>query len=132
MEIKVGMKCRQNKVIEDYNFNYVGKEFVINKVTDTVVTGLGNGVGFGIARNEFENYFELVIEPVIGVSKVDFKDGIKTIRHDRATIVILEDGNKGVAKCLPEDVYDEEKGYEIAYTKAMIKSLSKKLKRLCK
>ena len=64
MNIEVGMKCKQVKVIEDYGFDYIGEEFEITKATDIMVMGKGYevGVGFGIERDQFENYFELIKE----------------------------------------------------------------------
>jgi len=59
MNIEVGMKCRQIKVIEDYGFDYIGEEFEITKATNTIVMGKGYkngfGIGFGIDTGEFEN-----------------------------------------------------------------------------
>jgi len=56
----------------------------------------------------------------------------KVIQNNNATIVILEDGSKGVSKCLPIDTYNETKGIKIAYIRAKIKSLQKELKTLTK
>lgn len=132
MKIEVGMKCEQKAVIEEYGFNYVGHEFEITKVTDTVIMGKGLSLGgvFGIEREKFGEYFEIVQEVGQHVNEVLTKDDNKVIRNGMATIVILADGSKGVSKCLPEDEYDAELGYEIALTKAQIKSLSKKLRKL--
>ena len=59
-------------------------------------------------------------------------ESYKLITNGNTTIIILDDGCKGVAKCLPSDEYDLDKGVDIAYTKAMIKSYQKKLKGLIK
>lgn len=56
----------------------------------------------------------------------------KIIHNKNATIVILDDGCKGVAKCSPEDEFDKTKGIKIAYLRAKIKSLQKELKSLTK
>ena len=56
----------------------------------------------------------------------------KIIQNNNATIVILEDGSKGVSKCLPTDAYNETKGIKIAYLRAKMKSLNKELKLLTK
>lgn len=56
----------------------------------------------------------------------------KVIHNENATIVILDDGSKGVARCCPEDTYDKVKGIKIAYLRAKIKSLNKELKQLVK
>lgn len=56
----------------------------------------------------------------------------RLIFNQNATICILDDGSKGVSKCMPEDKYDEVKGIKIAYLRAKIKSINKELKQLCK
>mgnify|MGYP006883105101 CR=1 FL=1 len=56
----------------------------------------------------------------------------KVIVNEPAVICILDDGSKGVSKCMEEDVFDENKGIKIAYIKAKIKSLQKELKQLSK
>ena len=56
----------------------------------------------------------------------------KVIHNDNATIIILDDGSKGVAKCAPDDFYDKTKGIKIAYLRAKIKSLNKELRQLVK
>jgi len=70
MKIEVGMKCKQNKAIEKFAFDFVGMEFEIIKVNDNVIMGKGDNVCFGIDINEFENYFELVKEEINGEFKV--------------------------------------------------------------
>jgi hypothetical protein len=86
------------------------------------------------------------LQPYIGVwkaisnkdNKVDVlttnvdKFSCKVIYNGNTTIVILEDGSKGISKCLPCDTYDRDKGRDIAYNRATIKSYEKKLKALCK
>jgi hypothetical protein len=47
------------------------------------------------------------------------------------TIVILDDGSRGVAKCSTRDEYNKLTGIKIAYIRAKIKSLEKELKELC-
>ena len=59
-------------------------------------------------------------------------ESYKLIINGNTTIVILDDGCKGVAKCMEGDEYDKDKGIDIAYTKAIIKSNQKKLKGLVK
>lgn len=56
----------------------------------------------------------------------------RVIHNDNATIVILDDGSKGVAKCCPNEEYNKIKGIKIAYIRAKIKSLQKELKVLTK
>jgi len=59
-------------------------------------------------------------------------ESYKLIINGNTTIVILDDGCKGIAKCLDSDVYDMDKGIDIAYTRAIIKSSQKKLRELVK
>lgn len=134
MGIDVGMKCEQIAPIEEYGFNYVGHEFEITKSNDMVIMGRGltTGVCFGIEKDKFSEYFEIKQENKQYANEVSINDDIKVIRNGVATIVILPDGCKGVSKCLPEDEYNADLGYEIALTKAQIKSLNKKLKKLSK
>lgn len=54
----------------------------------------------------------------------------KVIINDPCIIVFLKSGEKGIAKCMPEDAFDEQIGYEIAYCKAKIKALSNNIKSL--
>lgn len=56
----------------------------------------------------------------------------RIIFSGNATIVFLDDGTKGVAKCCPEDDFNETKGIKIAYLRAKIKSMQKELKGLTK
>lgn len=49
----------------------------------------------------------------------------KIIRQDNATVVILNDGSKGVAKCGEKEVYSRSVGLRIAYNRAVIAYLQK-------
>ncbi len=156
MSIEVGMKCRQVKVIEDYGFDYIGEEFEITKATDSIIMGKGYqaGVCFGIEVSEFEKYFELIVENPIhekytlevlpykvnwvisNKDKVEFKTvdseelSLDLILNGNNTIVILNDGSKGIAKCLPSDKYDANKGMNIAFIKALIEHYENELEML--
>lgn len=57
---------------------------------------------------------------------------IITNESNGTVVVILGDGTKGIARCLPEDEFDVEKGTDIAHVKAIIKLFQKKLKQLTK
>lgn len=129
MNIELGTKIKQIKFIKEFDFDYVGVEFVVTKSDEKIVMGRSGALNFGIEKDKLFDYFELVAETKNGV---EFIDDNKVIRNDRATIVILKDGTKGVSKCLPEDTYDSEKGYKIALNRAVIKSLQKELKQLIK
>ncbi|MDD4779105.1 MAG: aegerolysin family protein [Tissierellia bacterium] len=56
----------------------------------------------------------------------------KVIHQDNATIVILHDGSKGIAKCGKNDTFSRKTGLKIAYNRAMIEHLSKEIKELTK
>jgi len=56
----------------------------------------------------------------------------KVMHKDIATIVILEDGSKGVAKCNKEDNYSRKTGLKIAYNRAMIQHLLSEIEKLSK
>ncbi len=56
----------------------------------------------------------------------------KVIYNGKATIVILEDGTKGIAKCSPEDKFSVQMGHDIAIIRANIKKLQKDLRNLTK
>lgn len=60
------------------------------------------------------------------------KFACKIIYNGNTTIVILDDGSKGIAKCMPDDTYDKQKGIDIAGLKALVKSYQKKIKKLIK
>lgn len=48
----------------------------------------------------------------------DEKDVKKVIMNGRCVIVILENGDKGVAKCHPDDIFDKDIGFKVALKKA--------------
>lgn len=52
------------------------------------------------------------------------------IHHNQAIIYIINDKYKGVAKCSPNDKWDEKTGEKIAANRAMIKKLQAELKEL--
>lgn len=122
----------QTKLIEGYSqFNYIGELFKISEINDkcVVLENIKHGVGCGISRENLEDYFELHISDEEKSAK---EEGVKLIFSDRVIIAILEDGCKGISKCLENDIYNKDKGIEIAVTKAKIKSLKKKLRLLSK
>jgi len=59
-------------------------------------------------------------------------ESYKLIINGNTTIVILDDGSKGIAKCSLNDEYNMNKGIDIAYTRAIIESSQKKLRELVK
>jgi hypothetical protein len=86
---------------------------------------------------EYEPYSIPATKRIHGsvVDKFEVHDSgvvFKVIQNGRATIVILDDGSKGVSKCCPLDTYDEDKGLDIAWKRAWIKRLQKEVKVLAK
>jgi hypothetical protein len=125
MNIKIDEKYKQIKNVAGYPYNRTGEEWNVREITDTHIVLRNGYLGFGIEKEKFSEYFEK--------AKVAYTcqiEDAKVIRSGNATIVILTDGSKGISKCLPEDRYDPDKGFQIAYTKAKIKSLGKQLKQL--
>lgn len=59
-------------------------------------------------------------------------ESIKIIINKNTTIVLLEDGTKGIAKLNPSDTFDINKGIQIACHRAKIKQIEKELKQLIK
>lgn len=64
------------------------------------------------------------------VESEDFS--FRLIINGNATIIILNDGSKGVARCMPGDKYDANKGFYLAYYRAMVKSYGRKIKEMLK
>lgn|GEM_PF-6751684 len=56
----------------------------------------------------------------------------KVIYSGNVTIVILEDGSKGVAKRNPSDKYSKQIGHDIAHARARIERDKKEIKQLIK
>jgi len=57
---------------------------------------------------------------------------LKLIVDGDKTTIVFDDGSKGYTKCLPTDEYNLEKGKDIAYLKALIKSLEREIEELVK
>lgn len=140
-DVKVGEKYKQIKAVPFPKFDHVGETFEIGQVVEgSGVVAKGMGMYWGATFEELAEYFEYVPEkvPTLVLEKVaylTFEDDpipAKVIQNGPATIVILEDGTRGVSKCLPTDEFDEETGIEIAYVRARIKQLQKELKTLIK
>lgn len=126
MELKVGMKLELIKdlycgirVIEK------GEVFRVQHISANKVSLINNEIGVGVFElEEVKEYFKEHIEEI----KTD-EDVKRVIYSDKVTVVILNNGIKGIAKCLEEDEYDKKVGYRIAYLKAKVKEMNKELKR---
>ena len=139
-KIEVGMKVKQIKELP--RFNYIGTEFEITEIVDSIVMCKNGMMGFGLSENDFFTYFEVVqsvIKEEIEFVIIETVDGIKTTRKGLLTLVELPDGSQGASKPLPQDEYDAQRGYDIAFLKAdigadekVIKMKRKKLEELRK
>jgi len=128
VKIDVGMKVKQIKELP--GFNYIGDEFEVKEIVNSVVMCANSRMGFGISEDEFLNYFE-ILKPIIKEEEIEFitiVDGIKTTRKGKLTLVELPDGSRGYSKPLPQDTYDAQRGYDIAFMKADIRADEKVMK----
>ncbi|GAA0083396.1 hypothetical protein [Clostridium sp. CTA-6] len=64
---------------------------------------------------EFKGYN---LKVVLEKTKQNKVENIKHIINGRTTIVILENGKKGIAKCHSNDKFDKHEGFKIAYARA--------------
>lgn len=126
MELKVGMELELIKNL-DCGIRAIekGEVFRVKHISANKVSLINNEIGVGVFElEEVKEYFKEYIEEI----KVD-EDVKRVIYSDKVTVVILNSGIKGIAKCLEEDEYDKKIGYRIAYLKAKIKEMNKELKR---
>lgn len=126
MELKVGMKL---ELIKDLNCGIrvieKGEVFRVQHISANKVSLINNEIGVGVFElEEVKEYFKEHIKEI----KTD-EDVKRVIYSDKVTVVILNNGIKGIAKCLEEDEYDKKVGYRIAYLKAKVKEMNKELKR---
>lgn len=125
MELKVGMELELIKDL-DCGIRVIekGEVFRIQHISANKVSLINNEIGVGVFElEEVKEYFKEYIEEI----KTD-EDVKRVIYSDKVTVVILNSGIKGIAKCLDEDEYDKKVGYRIAYLKAKIKEMNKELK----
>ncbi|MEG1009283.1 MAG: hypothetical protein RSF67_05665 [Clostridia bacterium] len=129
-DINVGDKIRLTKDMGMLSSK--GEEFEITSKDETII-GFKNGRGYGgMTIEEIKVYFERVCPTPISTEVMRRGEALKVIVSGKTTIVILEDGTKGRSKCHEEDSFNKELGFDIAYTRATIRSLEKKLKRMIK
>ena len=125
MELKVGMKLELIKNL-DCGIRVIekGEVFRVQHISANKVSLINNEIGVGVFElEEVKEYFKEHIEEI----KTD-EDVKRVIYSDKVTVVILNSGIKGIAKCLDEDEYDKKVGYRIAYLKAKFKEMNKELK----
>ncbi|EQB4340929.1 hypothetical protein ACYJ2U_001648 [Clostridium botulinum] len=82
----------------------------------------------GITLEDFviENLHNEIIKGLKNKIKQNKVENIKHIINGRTTIVILEDGSKGIAKCHPKDEFDKQEGFRVAYARACGKEVNSK------
>ena len=125
MELKVWMKLELIKDL-DCGIRVIekGEVFRVQHISANKVSLINNEIGVGVFElEEVKEYFKEHIEEI----KTD-EDVKRVIYSDKVTVVILNNGIKGIAKCLEEDEYDKKVGYRIAYLKAKVKEMNKELK----
>lgn len=125
MELKVGMELELIKDL-DCGIRVIekGEVFRVQHISANKVSLINNEIGVGVFElEEVKEYFKEHIEEI----KTD-EDVKRVIYSDKVTVVILNSGIKGIAKCLEEDEYDKKVGYRIAYLKAKIKEMNKELR----
>lgn len=125
MELKVGMELELIKDLDcEIRVIEKGEIFRIQHISANKVSLINDGIGVGVFElEEVKEYFKEYIEEI----KTD-EDVKRVIYSDKVTVVILNSGIKGIAKCLEEDEYDKKVGYRIAYLKAKIKEMNKELR----
>ncbi len=122
-----GDKIKQVKEIN--GFNKVGCEFEVTDIDMGVISfmsSFGKGV---MSYDEFERYFEKVIEEVWSDWSLIVGEYIYSTRtKGMLTECKFDDGTHTFAKCLPEDEYSSNVGREICIKKWQLKKLEKELK----
>ena len=145
MNLKVGDKVRVRKDLrlgsykssDGFSTNSIVSAMTIHKgkiATITEINGnciridLDNGK-WGWIDTMFEEIKEEKVNEVI-FNKPSFihSDVTKVIRNDNCVVVILDTGEKGIAKCCPEDEFNLEVGYRISYQRATIERLKNEIK----
>ncbi len=125
MNLEVGMKL---ELIKDLDCGITviaaGELFEVKSILNKVSL-MNPRIGVGVFdAEEVREYFKEHVEEI----KAD-EDVKRIIYSDKVTVVILNSGIKGIAKCLENDTYNKEIGYRVAYLKAKIKEFNKELKR---
>lgn len=125
MNLEVGMRLELTKDLDcGIKVISAGEVFEVQSILGKISL-MNPMIGIGVFDfEEVNEYFKEYIEEI----KID-EDVKRVIYSDKATVVILNSGVKGIAKCLENDTYNKEIGYRVAYLKAKIKEMNKELKR---
>ncbi len=126
-DLKVGEYYNELPLLDTMKKDYGGKATTVNDVKEEAPHGfiyfLNGFGGFGWSESMLE-LFPLNHCPE---NKTVTESGATFIFRDNVTICILKAGErqfKGVAKCAPEDTWDESVGESWAYLRAMRKLLN--------
>lgn len=115
---------------------YFRGEYIYYFIDNKMITyGEDAHFTFGKKFIEFKELFPNYVNPTKtyhgdSCPLTNTQDVVKVIINDPCVIVFLKSGEKGIAKCMQEDIFDERIGYEIAYCRAKIKELSHNIKLL--
>lgn len=129
MELRIGVELELTKDL-DCVIRVIpkGEIFEVEYIAENRISIINKSLGVGVFNiEEINEYFKEYIE------KVEVNDNVERVIYSgRVTVVILKDGSKGVSKCLESDTYSKKDGYNIAYLKANIKSMTKQLNKYYK
>lgn len=108
--------CKFNTIGE------VGTVVAVNKHSNKPLVEFDNDIeghdGFDFEhgyRGKNGHCWWCVFDDITHVSQVN-----RVIYNNPATIILWNDGSKTVAKCMPGDTYDAEKGFLVAYLKKFV------------
>ncbi|MGL4573079.1 MAG: hypothetical protein ACRCVJ_18710 [Clostridium sp.] len=122
MELKIGQELILKKDLPLVNVKQ-GEIMKVHK-TDNSNVMLKHNLHCGVfSHDEIKEYFD-IYNPTSEYADID-----KYIVNENVVVVILSSGVKGVAKCMPEDIFNKKTGIRIAYVKAKIKEYKKELKK---
>jgi hypothetical protein len=122
MKYKVGDKVRIRKDL-DVGMFYGGCRFVLEMrdlVGETVrITEVSKRDGYYRVDSNDKYWTDEMFE---GKEKMNDNDSIRILVSGNQVVAIhMETGKKGVARCHPDDVFDPEKGMDLARSRALLK-----------
>ena len=121
---KIGLLCETKEDCKDLllQLHKLGYKWNSGNYLVTSDYSCNNNIIYTIYNNKVV-CFSRLLEKYDYIFKSKTKsNNVKSIKHiinGTTTIVILEDGKKGIAKLHPSDEFDEFVGFEIAYKRAL-------------
>jgi hypothetical protein len=106
---------------------YTEKKVTIKSIQETIIYEYQPYILTVTSESSKDNFEEVFVHNL-----EQERETAKVIFNGDTTICILEDGSKGITKRNPNDRYDKDKGQNIAYFRAKIKSLEKEIEKLSK